>query len=258
MKYPIKVVPNPRPFISFKKRSQNNYCGIQECADMNVHEQIVNIVNSMYPDKPLRILDIACGKEALAYRLKSSRNAMKIADEFINVDIAYPSANDDITFTYYQVDLNDRDQVNRLIELYPNYFDLILGVETIEHLDNPKFYMESLSKMLTDNGHIFISTPNINNPMSRRLFYKKGRLEQFTDKDLEYGHVSVILPHVIYKIANDLNLWLVAEYPLGFYPKLWLYPNLRSLYITFCNLLMPRVKGSWVKLYIFRKGESIG
>lgn len=252
MTYPTKITPNPRPLFYFKKRKSGSYFGINEQADVHLHEQVTNVLNTIYPDTAIRILDIACGEGALSLRVRNTRYAMKLADEIIDVDIVDPKSENPCT--YYQIDLNDEEQFKSLVELYPNYFDVILGIETIEHLDNPKMYLHYLNQMLYEDGHIFISTPSINNPMARRIFYKKGRLEQFSEKDLEYGHVNVILPHLLMKMASDLKLNLVAEYPLGLYPKFWLYPDLRSLYITFCNILMIRSKGYWSKLYIFKKG----
>lgn len=247
--YPVKISPNPRPYFYFKKRNLNYYKDRLEGADVNVHEQVVNILNEMYPDKAIRILDIACGDGALALRISDMR--ANIQDEIVTVDNKDPI--EPIKFPYCQVDINDFEQMQELLNEYRGYFDVILGIETIEHLESPKMYLYCLQEMLSDDGHLFISTPNINNPMSRRIFYKKGRIEQFSYQDLKYGHISLILPHVLEKFATDLRLKPVAEYPLGLYPKFWLYPDKRSLYITFCNLFIPFMKGSWTKLYIFKK-----
>jgi 2-polyprenyl-3-methyl-5-hydroxy-6-metoxy-1,4-benzoquinol methylase len=252
MEYPVKVIPNPRPLFYFKKREIGKYFNLIEVADTNVHEQITNIVNHMYPH-PIRILDIASGEGALSLRLKESRVKLKFADEFLNVDMLEPK--EPLLFNYYQVDLNDESQLATLSKEYAGQFDLILGIETIEHLDNPRMYLFYLQQMLSEQGHLFISTPNINNPMTRRTFYKKGKLEQFTEQDLkESGHMFVTLPHVLESMASSVGLDLMIEYPLGLYPKFWLYPDKRSLYITLCNLRMLRVNGSWVKLYIFKNG----
>jgi hypothetical protein len=252
MEYPVKIIPNPRPLFYFKKRGLNYYSNALESADINLHEQVTNVVNKMYPDHAIRILDIASGNNALALRIRDSR-IKKFNDDIVTVDIREPI--EPLQFTYWQIDLNNEEQFQELVNEYRGYFDLILGIETIEHLENPKMYLYYLREMLNDNGHIFISSPNINNPMTRRIFYKKGRLEQFSEQDIKYGHISVILPHLLDKIALDLRLKLMIEYPVGLYPKFWLYPNKRSLYITLCNLRMLRVRGSWCKLYIFKKDD---
>ena len=251
MEYPSKIVPNPRPLFYFKKRNLNYYSDILEIADTNVHEQVTNVINKMYPEQPIHILDVACGKCALSLRIKDSRVKKQLDDEIITLDQMNPV--EPVKFPYYQMDLNNEEQLEDLVNEYRNYFDIILGIEIIEHLENPKKCLYYLKEMLNDEGHLLISTPNVNNPMARRIFYKKGRLEQFSEKDLQYGHISIILPHILENIATSLTLKIMVEYPVGLYPKFWLYPNIRSLYITFCNILLPMVKGSWCKLYIFKK-----
>ena len=244
MEYPVKIIPNPRPLFYFRKRDLNS-------RDV-VDEQVTNVLNKMYPDHAVRILDIACGNHALASRIKESRIKRKLEDDIVTVDIMDPI--EPLQFTYWQIDLNNREQFEELVNEYRDYFDVILGIETIEHLENPKMYLHYLKEMLNDDGHIFISTPNINNPMTRRTFYKKGKLEQYSEQDLlQRGHISIILPHVLDRMASDLKLKPMIEYPLGLYPKFWLYLNRKSLFITICNLRMLRVRGSWKKLYIFKK-----
>jgi 2-polyprenyl-3-methyl-5-hydroxy-6-metoxy-1,4-benzoquinol methylase len=243
MEYPVKIVPNPRPLFYFKK-------GGSDIFDNKLHEQIGNIINKIYPDHAIRILDIASGDNRLALRIRESRNK-KFSDDIVTVDIIDPV--EPLEFTYWQIDLNDQNQLDELVDEYRGYFDLILGVETIEYIENPKMYLYYLREMLNDNGHIFISLSNISNPESRRIFYKTGKFKQFSDQTLKYS--SIILPSLLEKMAGDLKLKLMIEYPIGVYPKFWLYLNKRSLYVTFCNLCMLRVKGSLKKLYIFKKDD---
>lgn len=243
MEYPVKIVPNPRPLFYFRKGSSDIF-------DSKVHEQIGNIINKIYPDHAIRILDIASGDNRLALRIRESRSK-KFNDDIVTVDILNPI--EPLEFTYWQIDLNDQNQLDELVDEYRGYFDLILGVETIEYLENPKMYLYYLREMLNDNGHIFISLSNINNPLSRRIFYKKGKFEQFSDQNLKYS--SIILPALLERMAIDLKLKLMIEYPIGIYPKFWLYLNRKSLYTTFCNLCLLRVKGSLKKLYIFKKDD---
>lgn len=254
MKYPLKIIPNPRPLFYFKKRKPSSYKNMIENADTNVFEQVINVINTMYPTDALRILCISCGNEVFSLRLRDSRYALNIADEII--DVSNDNPNDKMPFKYYQIDLNDKEQLNGLIDIYKDYFDIIIGIETLEHVENPKLYLSAISQMLYDGGHILLTVPTITNPVGRKLFYKHGEIIQFTDKEIQTGHISVIIPHVIEKIISDVKLQIVAEYPIGLYPKFWIRPNIKSLYHSYCNFMMFRTKGSWTKLYILNKGET--
>jgi len=39
-------------------------------------------------------------------------------------------------------------------------FDTILFLETIEHIDNPNYYLSRIKELLKDDGELIISTPN--------------------------------------------------------------------------------------------------
>lgn len=71
----------------------------------------------------------------------------------------------------------------------PNYFDVIVLADVLEHLVNPKEELERLRGMLKPGGILYISTPDINSFMSRMLKAKwwgiqKGHLYYFSKRTL--------------------------------------------------------------------------
>jgi len=87
-----------------------------------------------------------------------------------------------------------RCDLNFPLELEDESFDLIISLETIEHLYNPNQYMAELNRMLKKNGLLILSTPNIHNIFSRILFLLTGKLHWYRDwmtRDLG-GHVTPI------------------------------------------------------------------
>lgn len=56
---------------------------------------------------------------------------------------------------------------------YENHFDLILATEIIEHTAHPDRFLSKLSKMLIKDGHLIITTPN--------LQYFRYNLPRFSD-----------------------------------------------------------------------------
>lgn len=238
MDYPIKVVPNPRPLFYSKKSRKKEY----------VYDQILNIINKLYPHRAVHILDIASGDGSLALYIRDARVKKQLADEIITVGVEDPV--EPLRFSYYQLNVNDNNQLEQLTNDYREYFDIILGIDSIEYIDNPKQYLYYMQEMLNGEGHLFLSMTNINNPTTRRTFYKKGKIDQFCENGT---CKNIILPHVLISWAISSNLDLMIEYPIGLYPKFWLYPAKHAFYTTLCNLRMLRFRGSLAKLYIFKK-----
>lgn len=71
----------------------------------------------------------------------------------------------------------------------PNYFDVIVLADVLEHLVNPKEELERLRGLLKPGGILYLSTPDINSFMSRILKAKwwgiqKGHLYYFSKRTL--------------------------------------------------------------------------
>jgi 2-polyprenyl-3-methyl-5-hydroxy-6-metoxy-1,4-benzoquinol methylase len=80
-------------------------------------------------------------------------------------------------------------EVNANIELsWPDeYFDIIVSVETIEHLENPWNFIREVHRILKPKGKLIIKTPNVESWLSRLFFLFFGQLKLFrrfyTDND---------------------------------------------------------------------------
>lgn len=132
--------------------------------------------------KGRRVLDIACGEGYGSYLLKTAG-----ADYVAGVDISNESVErarqsfgaDGLE--YFTSDA--KDLRNHFLE---NSFDLVISVETIEHVENPVGFLEDLRRLVKPDGVIIISCPNDHwyypdeaqsNPYHRR----KYRLNEFQD-----------------------------------------------------------------------------
>lgn len=132
--------------------------------------------------KGRRVLDIACGEGYGSYLLKTAG-----ADYVAGVDISNESVErarqsfgaDGLE--YFTSDA--KDLRNHFSE---NSFDLVISVETIEHVENPVGFLEDLRRLVKPDGVIIISCPNDHwyypdeaqsNPYHRR----KYRLNEFQD-----------------------------------------------------------------------------
>lgn len=122
------------------------YKGMRMKADLGEHEQIAEIIEVYFP-KDARILDFGCGEGALSQRLKDK------GYDVYSVDADKESFKADTPFEC--LDFNDKFAVEKFYERHTDEFDLVLGVEVIEHLENPWEYVRNL-KALTKIGRAHV------------------------------------------------------------------------------------------------------
>ncbi|WP_175995965.1 class I SAM-dependent methyltransferase [Burkholderia stabilis] len=127
-----------------------------------------------------RVLDIACG-EGYGSRLMlnwgaTSVEGVDISEEAI-VNARSVFGTDKINFTQHAA-----ETVDTLFELQS--FDLIVSLETIEHVEDPMAFLAAMKRLLKPGGTIVVSCPNDwwyfpeadkGNPFHRR----KYRMEEF-------------------------------------------------------------------------------
>lgn len=246
----------PRAIVLFMigDKKIDYYNGILIKSDRGLHSQILSIINSIFKDrKEIRILDIASGEGALTYRIYQ--------EGFQNieaVDINSPEfkLHDFVFFT--ELNLNDLSAFEQFSQNNFNSFDLILGIETIEHLENPWLYIRCLKKMLSNEGIMIISTPNINSIYSKIRFFSKDRFFQFSEEDLKYFHINPISVFELQTICQQTNLTIMNILPGGLYPIIWITRNpLFSILYSLSNILFfPFSSGQiygWCNIFIISK-----
>ena len=115
--------------------------------------------------------------------------------------------------------------------VYPEkYFDVIVSFQTIEHLNEPNIFLESLGKALKDDGMIVLGTPNkkIVSPFTKEPigefhkfeFYKKDLEKMFEDKFQAkwYGQRCTFKPLAWWLLRRSIRfLEIILNYNFGFY-----------------------------------------
>ncbi len=168
----------------YKKKKPEYYNGLLIKADLGLHTQIAEEVQAKL-EPNARILDLGAGEGALSSRLSD------LGFNVIAVD------KDKSSFKckkseFYQIDFDKPDELNNFVNKYENYFDAVLGIEVIEHVQDQWQYVRQLMKMVKSGGIILITTPNTTSWLSRVIYFISGRFHQFSDADLSYGHINPI------------------------------------------------------------------
>ncbi|MFV0422657.1 methyltransferase domain-containing protein [Oleidesulfovibrio sp.] len=216
------------------------YSGIAIKADPLVHDDIVEAVELKIP-RGSNILDWGCGEGALSQRLSD------LGYNVVSVDVAQDGFKAKSKFE--PIDFNDPEQTTNFLNRYANTFDAVIGVEVIEHVENPWQYIRDLKCCLKDNGWLFLSTPNITSWYSRANFLIYGRFHQFEDNDRKYGHINPIAPDEMHYILSNTGFTNINLQPSGWLPRIWLCSDLRaSLFNIFgylLSFLMKQMKTGW-------------
>jgi 2-polyprenyl-3-methyl-5-hydroxy-6-metoxy-1,4-benzoquinol methylase len=102
----------------------------------------------------LRILDLGCGSGYICH-LAMQRGA-KFA---VGIDVIEPEQRSQTgeSWQYLNLDLN-RENWH---ENFSDSFDLVLAFDIIEHLDSPYCFLRSCRQLLSSQGKLVLTTPNV-------------------------------------------------------------------------------------------------
>lgn len=121
-----------------------------------VSKKIFNFLSkfiSALPSKVGKVLDFGCSCGEILYMLK------KIGFDVYGMDISKIAVEKCHNHGLDNVSLG----VEKDLDIYPdNFFDSIRASHVIEHMIDPKIFIELASKKLKKSGELVIQTPNIN------------------------------------------------------------------------------------------------
>ena len=101
-----------------------------------------------------------------------------------------------------------------------NDYGLILSVEVIEHLYNPKVYIDNIYSWLKQGGYLIISTPY-------HGFFKNLSISLMNKHDTHYdplwdgGHVKFFSKNTLTRVLNSSGFEIVDFIGSGRIPYLW-------------------------------------
>jgi len=143
------------------------------------------------------LVDVGCGRGQLWSFLRARFS------KYSGVDVVrYEDFPSDAEFT--KVDLN-----NGRISLPDGSADVVVAVEIIEHLENPRAFIREVVRLVRPNGWILVSTPNQLSLLSLLTLFTKRRFNAF--QDVHYpAHLTALLEVDLLRIALECGLQDVA------------------------------------------------
>jgi SAM-dependent methyltransferase len=166
-------------------------------------------------ERPGRALDLAAGQGPLSYKL-SQRGFDVVATEVNTEQFRAPGV------PCHKVNLNAQTP------FADASFDLVLGVEIIEHLEAPRAFVRELFRLLRPGGLAIVTTPNISSLPSRLFFMATGCFDLFVPfnsrlKDAYSheadGHISPLPAWMLRYFLRESGFSVEAErYTMAYLP----------------------------------------
>ena len=178
-------------------------------------------IEELLPDFSKNVLDIGCGEGSTLNWLKSNKKCENI----YGVEISEASCLKAKKILNEVVNIN----VEADVDLFPGkVFDLILILDTLEHLVNPWNFLKKIKSKLSDNGSIVISIPNIRHYSIIINLFIKGEWEYEESGILDNTHLRFFTKKSLFKIfeKSDLKIIQVKKYPIDFNGKAKIFNSL--------------------------------
>jgi SAM-dependent methyltransferase len=147
-----------------------------------------------------RVVDVGCGIGRFL------EHAGDLVLDYIGIDVVrHPGLSPDAAF--HRADL-DREG----IPLADASADIVVALETIEHLESPREFCRELTRVLKPGGWLVMSTPNQRSMLSILCLIVRGRFVAFQDAYYPV-HRTALLPIDLLRIAGECGL---SDAELGF------------------------------------------
>jgi 2-polyprenyl-3-methyl-5-hydroxy-6-metoxy-1,4-benzoquinol methylase len=142
------------------------------------------------------LLDIGCGGGAI-WRVVSTRFGRYCGLDAVRYD-TFPADGE-----FRRVDLDSAEW-----PVPPGCADVVVAVETIEHLENPWAFMRQLSSVAKPDGWVLVTTPNQLSMLSLLTLAIKRRFSAFQDAHYP-AHKTALLPIDLERAAREAGLQVV-------------------------------------------------
>jgi 2-polyprenyl-3-methyl-5-hydroxy-6-metoxy-1,4-benzoquinol methylase len=143
------------------------------------------------------VVDVGCGTGGLRARLAGR------FDRYVGVDaVRYDGFPGDAELVLADLD-------GGAIPLPDGSADVVAAVETIEHLENPRAFVRSLTRLARPGGWVVVTTPNQLSLLSKATLVLKGHFNAFQDPSYP-AHLTALVETDLRRIAAECGLVEVA------------------------------------------------
>lgn len=182
----------------------------------NAHSYLYHDLVFLLNNKNGKILDVGCGNGTLASRLiKEGYDVYGIDASKSGIEIAQNSYRN----RFYLQDINSQKLPDE-IDLIP--FTTIISTEVIEHLYNPRGYIEFCKTILKKNGggELIISCP-YHGYLKNLVLAITGKMDSHFTVLWDGGHIKFWSRKTLTKLLDEFGFEVVSFKGSGRFPYLW-------------------------------------
>ena len=140
-----------------------------------------------------RLLDVGCGRGDLRPVVE------RLVTSYEGVDaVRYEAWPVECEFRHADLDCDEWPGVR-------GHADVVVAVETIEHLENPRALFREMARVLRPGGYLVVSTPNQISALSILSLVVKGQFVAFQDASYP-AHRVALLPVDLERLAIESGL----------------------------------------------------
>ncbi len=181
-----------------------------------IYEMVAKALGERHPGGGV-LVDVGCGAGNL-YRFVNHQ-----VDRYIGVDVVrYDGFATEAEFLAHNFDAGQ-------VPLADASADVVLSVETIEHLENPRAFVRELVRLTKPGGLVIITTPNQLSLLSKLTLVLKNQFNAFQEAPGLYpAHITALLEIDLIRIFTesglaDIKIDFSNQGRLPFTP--WSWPN---------------------------------
>jgi SAM-dependent methyltransferase len=94
---------------------------------------------------------------------------------------------------------------NERVPLPDGFADVVIAVETIEHLENPRAFLRELTRLTASGGLVLVTTPNNLSLLSKLTLLVKNQFNAFQDSSYP-AHLTALLEIDLRRMARECRL----------------------------------------------------
>lgn len=142
----------------------------------------------------LVLADVGCGNRDL-FPLVAERCTRYVGIDAVRYE-GFPQGAE-----FIPADLNAGDA----LAIGDEQADVVVALETIEHLENPRAFIRLLGRLARPGGWVIVTTPNQRSLLSLATLMTRGQFSQF--QDVHYpAHVTALLDIDLRRMASEIGL----------------------------------------------------